>query len=64
MRRLREILRLKFEAGFGHRAIARACGVGLGTVTSTLQRAAAAGVTSSGAKTPPTSDHSGISESM
>ena len=45
MRRLREILRLKFEAKLGHRAIARACVVGLGTVTSALQRATAAGVT-------------------
>jgi transposase len=45
MRRLREILRLKHEASLGHRAIARACAVGLGTVTSVLQRALAAGVT-------------------
>ena len=48
MRRLREILRLKclkFETGLSHRAIARACAVGLGTVASALQRAAAAGVT-------------------
>jgi hypothetical protein len=45
MRRLRELLRLKFEAGLGHRAIAQACTVGLGTVTSTLQRAAATGLT-------------------
>jgi transposase len=45
MRRLRELLRLKFETGLGHRAIARACAIGLGTVTSCLQRAAAAGLT-------------------
>jgi len=45
MRRLREILRLKFESRLGHRAIARACGVGLGTITGALQRAAAAGIT-------------------
>ena len=44
MRRLRELLRLRFEAGLSHRAIAQACTVGLGTVTSYLQRAAAAGL--------------------
>lgn len=44
MRRLREVLRLKFEAGLSHRAIARACAVGLGTVSSYVDRAAAAGV--------------------
>ena len=45
MRRLRELLRLRFETGFSHRAIAHACAVGLGTVTTTLRRAAAAGLT-------------------
>lgn len=45
MRRLREILRLKYDAKLSHRAIARACAAGLGTITSALQRAAAAGVT-------------------
>jgi transposase len=44
MRRLRDVLRLKFEAGLSHRAIAHACTVGLGTVTTYLQRAAAAGL--------------------
>ncbi len=44
MRRLRELLRLKYEAGLSHRAIARACAVGLGTVTTYLQRATAAGL--------------------
>ena len=44
MRRLRELLRLKYEAGLGHRAIAQACAVGLGTVSSYLARATAAGV--------------------
>jgi hypothetical protein len=33
MRQLREVLRLKFEVGLSHRAIVRACGVGLGTVS-------------------------------
>jgi transposase len=44
MRRLRDLLRLKFEAGLSHRAIAQACAIGLGTVTTYLQRAAAAGL--------------------
>jgi DNA-directed RNA polymerase specialized sigma24 family protein len=43
MRRLRELLRLKYEAGLSHRAIAHACAVGLGTVSSYLARATAAG---------------------
>ncbi len=45
MRRLRELLRLKYEAGLSHRAIAQACAVGLGTVSAYLARATAAGVT-------------------
>jgi hypothetical protein len=44
MRRLRELLRLKYDAGLSHRAIAQACGMGLGAVTTYLQRAAAAGL--------------------
>jgi len=44
MRRLRELLRLKYEAGLSHRAVAGACAMGLGTVTTYLQRAAAAGL--------------------
>ena len=34
MRQVREILRLRYEQRLAHRAIARACGVGLGTVTN------------------------------
>ena len=45
MRRLRDVLRLKYEAGLPHRAIAQACAVGLGTVSSVLTRATAAGLT-------------------
>ena len=45
MRRLRDVLRLKYEAGLPHRAIAQACTVGLGTVSSVLTRARAAGLT-------------------
>jgi transposase len=45
MRKLRDILRLRYEAGLSHRAIAQACAVGLGTVVTYLQRATAAGLT-------------------
>ncbi|HEY6358068.1 MAG TPA: IS21 family transposase, partial [Vicinamibacterales bacterium] len=45
MRRLRDILRLKYDAGLAHRAIAQACTVGLGTVSAVLARATAAGLT-------------------
>jgi len=45
MRKLREILRLRHEAGLAQRAIAQACGIGLGTVTTYLQWATAAGLT-------------------
>ena len=45
MRKLREVLRLKYEHQLPQRAIARACGIGNGTVTLYLQRAAAAGLT-------------------
>jgi hypothetical protein len=41
---LRELLRLKYDASLPQRAIAQACGVGPGTVTAYLQRAAAAGL--------------------
>ncbi len=44
MRKLREILRLKYERRMGHRAIARACGVGLGTVSEYVRRARQAGL--------------------
>jgi hypothetical protein len=44
MRKLREILRLKHEAGRPHREIAIACGVGVGTVSEYVQRAADAGL--------------------
>ncbi len=44
MRKLRRILQLKHEAGLSHRAIAKACMVGIGTVTQYLQRAQDAGL--------------------
>jgi len=44
MRQIREVLRLKYEGAQGHRAIARACGVGVGTVSEYVQRAQRAGL--------------------
>ena len=38
MRKIREVLRLKYERGLSHRAIAQACAIGVGTVTLYLQR--------------------------
>ncbi len=43
MRKLRERLRLKYEAGLSHRAIAQAQAIGLGTVTTHVQRAGGVG---------------------
>ena len=40
MRRIREILRLKYEAGATERAIARSIGVARSTVALTLERVA------------------------
>ena len=44
MRKLREILRLKYARRMGHRSIARACGVGVGTVSEYVRRARQAGL--------------------
>jgi transposase len=44
MRKIREILRLKYEVGLSHRAIARACSVGVGTVSLYARRAREAGL--------------------
>jgi hypothetical protein len=44
MRKLRDLLRLKYETGLSHRAIARACSIGVSTVSVHLQRAVAAGL--------------------
>ena len=45
MRKIKEVLRLKFDVGLGLRQIARSCSIGLGTVHEYLQRSEAAGVT-------------------
>ncbi len=44
MRRIRELLRLKFEHGLSNRALARACTIGVGTVSEYLTRAREAGL--------------------
>ena len=44
MRKLKDVLRLRFELSLSHRQIARSCDIGLGTVHDYLQRAEAAGV--------------------
>ena len=45
MRKINEVLRLKFDVGLGLRAIARSCSIGLGTAQEYLQRAEAAKIT-------------------
>jgi IS30 family transposase len=44
MRKIKEILRLKYEAGLSNRAIAGACNISNSTVGEYLRRAAAAGI--------------------
>jgi hypothetical protein len=44
MRKLKEVLRLRFELGLGHRQIARSCSIGRATIHEYLKRAQAAGV--------------------
>ena len=45
MRKIKEVLRLKFDVGLGLRQIARSCSIGLGTAHEHLQRAEAAKIT-------------------
>ena len=44
MRQIRDILRQKWALGLSHRAVTQSLGVGLGTITSVLTRARAAGL--------------------
>ncbi len=44
MRKIREVLRLKYEQGRGHRQIAASCGIGVATVSEYLRRARESGV--------------------
>jgi len=43
MRRIKEVLRLRYELGLGQRQIARSCSIGQSTVFDYLKRAEAAG---------------------
>jgi transposase len=45
MRKIREVLRLRWEQGLSHRQIIASCGIGHGTVVEYLRRAGAAGLT-------------------
>ncbi len=40
MRKIKEVLRLKYELGLGQRQIARSCAIGLGTAYDYLVRCA------------------------
>ena len=44
LRKIEEILRLKFEIGLTHRAIAKSCGVSTSTVSEYVTHAKAAGL--------------------
>jgi hypothetical protein len=44
MRKIREVLRLRFQQGLGHPQIAGSCGIGADTVSDYLKRARAANV--------------------
>ena len=44
MRKLKEVLRLRYELGLGQRQIARSCSIAQGTVSEYLSRALEAGV--------------------
>ncbi len=44
MRKVKEVLRLRFESGLGQCQIARSCGMGLGTVHEYLEKAVVAGI--------------------
>ena len=45
MRKLREVMRLRFELHLGYQQIGRSCAIGVSTVCKYLQRAEAAGLT-------------------
>ena len=44
MRKLREVLRLRFELKLGYQQIGRSCAIGVSTVHKYLKRAEAAGI--------------------
>ena len=45
MRKIGEVLRLKWQSRLAHRAIAQSCGISPGTVSDYVQRAQAVGLT-------------------
>ena len=45
MRKIREVLRLRWEQGLSHRQIIESCRIGHGTLADYLRRAEAAGLT-------------------
>ena len=45
MRKVKEVLRLRYELGMSYSQIRQSCGVGLGTVNNLLARAEQAGLT-------------------
>ena len=45
MRKLREVLRLRYELKLGYQQIGRSCSIGVGTVHKYLKRFEAAGLT-------------------
>ena len=45
MRKLREVLRLRYELKLGYQQIGRSCAIGVGTVHKYMKRAEAAGLT-------------------
>ena len=45
MRKLREVMRLRFDLHLGYQQIGRSCAIGVSTVCKYLKRAEAAGVT-------------------
>src|SRR5512132_3925909 len=45
MRKLREVLRLRYELKLGYQQIGRSCAIGVGTVHKYLKRAEAVGLT-------------------
>jgi len=44
MRKIKEVMRLRFEQGLSHRAIGQGCGIGITTVREYIMRAKAAGL--------------------
>jgi hypothetical protein len=45
VRKIKEVIRLKFDVGLGLRQIGRSCSIGLGTAHEYLQRSKAAKIT-------------------